>query len=95
MIRIVIVTADHGAAANIGGPVESSVKTFDVEAPAVEAHLREFEYAKDQTKRLKQQLWWNRSVAGIEVLPAPPKQEEPPGQAARDASAGKQEEKTP
>jgi hypothetical protein len=67
MIRIAIVTCDYGAAANIGGPVVNTLKTFDLEAPEVEKFLLEYEMAKSTDKK-ESKLWWNRSVAGVEII---------------------------
>ncbi len=65
MIRIVIQETDFGNAANIGGPVETRIKTFDVELPEVEKHLHAAEKAKEE----KRQCWFSRQVIGVEVLP--------------------------
>lgn len=69
MLRIVVQTCDCGMAANIGGSVESSVKTFDVDMPELEAHLREYEDAKERAKDTKLPTYWHRCVIGAEVLP--------------------------
>ena len=34
LLRIICVDSDHGAAANIGGPVDTKHKTFEVDCPA-------------------------------------------------------------
>lgn len=67
MIRIVVQTCDCGMAVNIGGSVESSVKTFDVNLPELEAHLREYEEAQTRAKENKRPMYWHRSVIGAEV----------------------------
>lgn len=41
MIRLVVRTDDAGMAANVGGNVDTSYKTFDVDLPEVEAFLRD------------------------------------------------------
>lgn len=59
MIRIVIQEDDAGMAANVGGCVKSTCKTFDVDLPEVEAYLSE-----------PQQKGWRftqRSLVGIEL----------------------------
>ena len=68
MIRIIIQDCDFGAAANIGGPVESHVKSFDVDIPALEKHLRDFKEMSDKCKSAKQMVWSSQNVAGIELL---------------------------
>lgn len=70
MIRLIIRDTDYGAAANVGGDVETRLKTFDVELPAeVEAYLREFTDERDRLLAEKKNRWWNREVIGVEVLP--------------------------
>lgn len=59
MIRIIVKTDGAAMAANIGGSVESKVKTFDVECPVVEAFLRE---------KLPNPGYSHRQVIGIEIL---------------------------
>lgn len=41
MIRIIVQTDDAGMAANVGGHVHTTYKTFDVDLPEIEAFLRE------------------------------------------------------
>ena len=69
MLRIVVQTCDCGMAANVGGSVESSVKTFDAELPELEAYLREYETAKSDHAAHRCVLYWHRNVIGAEVLP--------------------------
>ena len=69
MIRIVVQTCDCGMAVHVGGGVESSVKTFDVDLPQLEAHLREYESAKEKARQTKKPTYWHRCVIGVEVLP--------------------------
>jgi hypothetical protein len=59
MLRIICVAVEYGRAANVGGPPHTEHKTFEVDAPAVEAWLRE------------KGGWQDRSVVGIEVTPEP------------------------
>jgi hypothetical protein len=68
MIRIAVHTSDCGMAAHFGGSVESAVKTFDVDAPELEAHLREYEDAKQRAKETNVPTYWHRTVLGAEVL---------------------------
>lgn len=45
MLRIIVRTVDSGTAAHLGGPgtpIDTSFKTFDVDAPQVEAFLRQW-----------------------------------------------------
>lgn len=58
MLRIVLQRVHIGAACNVGGPVTTSVLTFDAELPEVEMVLRN----EDQ--------WNGVHVVGIEVLEA-------------------------
>jgi hypothetical protein len=61
MVRIVVRTDDGAMAANCGGAVETTYKTFDVALPReVEAFLRE----------IKEKKWsyMQRQVVGVEVL---------------------------
>lgn len=39
-IRIIVREANEGAARHVGGPVQTSHRTFDVDLPELEAHLR-------------------------------------------------------
>ena len=55
MIRIVCRDTDVGAAVNVGGPVNLTYKTFDVELPAVEEWLRE-------------PIAYRREVIAVEIL---------------------------
>lgn len=61
MLRIVVETCDAGMAANVGGSVHRSVRTFDIEAPELEAFLGE---------RLPSTS--HRQIVGVEVLEAKP-----------------------
>ena len=63
MIRIVVQVADSAMAAHIGGPVQTWCKTFDVEAPDLEAFMQ----PDGHTFR-------DKYVVGVEFLPIP----EPP-----------------
>lgn len=58
-IRLIVVTNNVEAAANVGGPVATSYRTFDVEALEVVAFMRQNIGALS-----------TRSIAGAEVLPA-------------------------
>lgn len=57
-IRIIAVEHNYGAAANVGGPSHVTHKTFDVEAPELEAFL----------KPRPGDSYSERSVVGVEVL---------------------------
>jgi hypothetical protein len=56
MIRIICHEADAGMAANVGGPVRVTHKTFDVELPELETWL------------LEQLAYGHRQVEGVEIL---------------------------
>jgi hypothetical protein len=57
MIRIVCHEADAEMAGNVGGPVQQSYKTFDVDLPNVEAWLESVSG-----------IYKRRQVVGIEIL---------------------------
>ena len=62
-LRVVVQDADRAAAANVGGPVDTSLKTFDIESPELEQYLQQ--PIKDK---------WNyvhRQVIGVEVIVKP------------------------
>jgi hypothetical protein len=59
MLRIVTKQDNAGMAANCGGSVLSTLKTFDIELPEVEAYLKSFD--KDTYSHVQ--------VIGVEVLP--------------------------
>ena len=61
MLRIIVRTDDASMAANVGGPVFSDFKTFDIHAPEVEAFLR------TPAPQLGQ-----RQVVGVELVQTPP-----------------------
>lgn len=62
MLRIVLQRIHTGDACNVGGPVTTSVRTFDVDIPEVEKCLRD-------TDR-----WTDVQVIGIETLDATSKE---------------------
>jgi hypothetical protein len=55
-IRIIVREVETGAACNVGGPVNVSHKTFDIDAPQLEAYLR------------VAQSYTTREVVGCELL---------------------------
>lgn len=57
-LRVVVQVVYTGAAAHAGGPVDVELKTFDIDAAALEAYLRE-RCSDYETRR----------VIGVEVLP--------------------------
>ena len=57
MLRIVVLIADASMAANVGGPVQTWCKTFDIEAK----ELEQFMLCKDNQYREKH-------IVGVEVL---------------------------
>lgn len=56
--RIIVRTDDANMAANVGGVVESTFKTIDVEIPALEKLLSE-----------KLGMYVQRQIIGVEPLP--------------------------
>lgn len=58
-IRIIVQQTDASAAANVGGPVCTEYLTFDVEAPALVAHMLS-----------PWDCLGHRSIVGVEILPA-------------------------
>lgn len=58
MIRIVVQRSEAGMAANVGGPVHTSVKTFDLDAPEFEAYMR-----------AERGTYEDKMVVGVEILP--------------------------
>lgn len=63
MIRIIAEETDAGRAANIGGPVKTIYRTFDVELPVIEAWLMEPER--------KEWSYIDRAIVGIEIRQPP------------------------
>lgn len=61
VIRIIVRNDDAGMAANVGGPVHSTFKSFDVSLPELEVHLRE--------PTREKWTYTERRVIGIELLP--------------------------
>ena len=59
MLRVIVHSADCGAAANVGGPVHVSHRTFDIEAAALEEFLRDGRGVQ----------YLHREVIGVEILP--------------------------
>lgn len=60
-IRVIVQTCDANMAAHVGGPVETSFATFEIDAPALESYLRH-----SPNPGLRQ-------VIGVELLPAEPR----------------------
>lgn len=72
MIRIVVRTADRAAAANVGGPVDESIRTFDLMSAVDGDMLRQQLEALEKFMREPTELNWtyvHRQVTGVEVLP--------------------------
>lgn len=59
-IRVIVRTDNAGMAANVGGSVLSTMRTFDIENAALEAFLRE-----------PQDSYSHRQVVGVEITPDP------------------------
>ena len=60
-IRVIVQTCDANMAAHVGGPVDTSYATFEIDAPALEQFLR-----------FKPELGL-RQVIGVELLPHEPR----------------------
>ena len=63
MIRITVVTTDACRAANVGGPVEVSYRSFDSEAPELEAFMAERDGWSANVKSM-----CDRTIVGVELL---------------------------
>jgi hypothetical protein len=61
MLRIIVRTDDAAMASNVGGSVETTHKTFDICAPALEAYLKE-KIDFGSTK------YSHRQIVGVEQL---------------------------
>lgn len=61
MIRIIVATTDACRAAHVGGPVEVSYRTFDIDAPKLEAFMAE-------RHTWKKDGMTDRTVVGVELL---------------------------
>ncbi len=72
MLRVVVQNTDYGVAGNIGGPVENTIKSFEVACPALEAYLKKYEDdkaaqdANPDTQRYR--IWYSRTVVGVEII---------------------------
>lgn len=66
MIRIIVRTDDAGMACNVGGAVETTFRTFELDIPALEAFLRE--------PKAKDWQYTQRQAVGIELLSNPVEQ---------------------
>lgn len=62
MIRIIVTTVDAGRSANVGGPVVTEIKSFDLSAPALEAFVVAMRHDK----------YIDRFVSHVEFLPEQP-----------------------
>lgn len=70
MIRLTVQTTDFNESSHVGGPPITYLKTFVVNAPELEAHLHEYERAKEDYIKTGKFIWWNRQIVGFEILPA-------------------------
>ena len=72
MIRVVVRTADRAAAANVGGPVDEAIRTFDL-MPAADGEMlrQQIESLEKFLREPTEQKWdyVHRQVTGVEVLP--------------------------
>lgn len=62
MIRVVVQTIGVVDAVHVGGPVHTSLHTFDVELPEIEAFLSEPERMNDH--------YTHRQIVGFEIRPS-------------------------
>jgi len=60
MIRVLVRTDDAAMASNVGGSVETTFRTFDIDAPDLESFLRE----PDKWTGTK---YAHRQVVGVEL----------------------------
>lgn len=56
MIRIIVRTVDIGSAINVGGPVDTKFKTFDVSLPELEEYLE------------RRSQYESKEVIGVDVV---------------------------
>jgi hypothetical protein len=68
-LRIVCREDDAGMAANVGGSVLTTLKTFDIEHPELEAWLRE--------QHAPGMKYWHRQIVGVEIVPDSRKDTQP------------------
>jgi hypothetical protein len=61
MIRVIVATADACMAANVGGPVHVDYRSFEIDAPELEAFLAEQE-------QWKKDGLCQRSIVGVEAM---------------------------
>jgi hypothetical protein len=61
-MRVIVKTFDASAAAHVGGPVEQSFKTFDIQDERLEAFMR-----------ANRPQYGGREIIGVEILAEPPK----------------------
>ena len=61
MIRVIVQIIDVACSVNVGGPVETRVKTFDIEIPEIEEYLR----------KVDKQNYTNWLITGFELLDKP------------------------
>jgi hypothetical protein len=60
MLRIIVREDNFGMAAHVGGPVQTTFKTFDVELPECEQFILEFEGVSG--------CYVTRTISGVEVI---------------------------
>lgn len=68
-LQIIVSDCDMSDAVHAGGDVLRSAKVFTVEAPELEAYLRENRDAVENGKRTKQWAYWTRQVISVEPTP--------------------------
>jgi hypothetical protein len=62
VIRVIVATVNSLRAANVGGPVDISYRSFDIAAPDLEAFMGE-------RKNWSVNALQDRTIIGVELLP--------------------------
>lgn len=70
-LQVVVSDCDMSDAAYAGGDVIRSSKVFTIEAPELEAFLREYEKDKADAAKRKQPLYFTRQVLTVQPTPLP------------------------
>lgn len=68
MIQIVVSDCDASFAIHMGGDIERTARVFKIEAPELEAYLREHRDAQSEAAFKKQYIYWTRQVISVEPL---------------------------
>jgi hypothetical protein len=68
MIRIIVKDMDLTASIYAAGQPQTVVKSFDIEAPELEAYIREFRAIENDARASKSPLYASREIVGVEIL---------------------------